>query len=167
MSTTYITSEDHLPEDTTGEVTIQVTDQETKEIFQTRARLSRQADDLDDPDTLTIMRGPHENTEEQWYIEVIETEPSTRPIDEAVLDKCITESQLESNVVTVRSEEVKALATYLVEVGEYDSVSEVVRTVFLNRLSETRSDLLDQYVNQRMDLKHEQMSQRLVGDDTK
>ncbi|GAA0281683.1 hypothetical protein [Halobacterium noricense] len=165
MSTTYITSEDHVPEDTDGEVTIQVTDQETKEIFQTRARLSRQADELDDPDMLTIMRGPHENTEEQWYIEVIETEPSTRPIDEAVLRKCIRESQSKSNVVTVRSEEVRALATYLVEVGEYDSVSEVVRTVFLNHLSETQSDLLDQYVSQRMDLKHEQMSQRLVGDD--
>jgi len=58
VSDQYITSEDHLPADTDGEISLQVTDQETKHIFTTRARIARDAAELDDPDPLTILRGP-------------------------------------------------------------------------------------------------------------
>ncbi|WP_424009317.1 hypothetical protein [Haloferax denitrificans] len=165
MSPQYITSEDHLPADTGGEVTVQVTNQETKEIFQTRARLSRDSHDLDDPEPLTVLRGPHENVEEQWYIEIIEADLDGAPVDDGVLDRCIEQSRTQSDVVTVRSEDVRALVTYLVETGEYDSVSEAVRTFVTQHLAETRPLLLDRYVERRVRLEQDDLSRRLTGGD--
>ncbi|WP_410767440.1 hypothetical protein [Haloferax sp. DFSO60] len=167
MSSQYITSEDHLPADTSGEVTIQVTNQETKEIFQTRARLSQDRGELDEPIPLTVLRGPHENTEEQWYIEVIEADIDVTPIDDQILDRCIEESRTKSDVVTVRSEDVRALVTYLVETGEYDSVSEAVRTFVRQHLAETRPELLERYVERRTTLEQEDLSRQLIGGDGK
>jgi len=165
MSPQYITSEDHLPSDTGGEVTVQVTNQETKEIFQTRARLSRDSHELDDPEPLTVLRGPHENVEEQWYIEIIEADLDGAPVDDRVLDRCIEQSRTQSDVVTVRSEDVRALVTYLVETGEYDSVSEAVRTFVTQHLAETRPLLLDRYVERRVRLEQDDLSRRLTGGD--
>jgi len=102
MSDQYITSEDHLPADTSGELTLQVMDQETKHIFTTRARIARDPDELTDPDQLTILRGPHENREEQWYIEIIETDVGEASVDETVLKECFEESQEGSDVLTAR-----------------------------------------------------------------
>lgn len=165
MSARYITSGDHLPADTSGEVTVQVTNQETKEIFRTSARLARDPEELDDPEPLTVLRGPHENTEEQWYIEVIEADLDAAPVDEAVLDRCIEESRSESDVVTVRSEDVRALVTYLVETGEHDSVSGAVRALVREHLAESRPALVDRYVERRARVERDELAREFTGSD--
>ena len=163
MSDQYITSEDHLPADTDGEISLQVTDQETKHIFTTRARIARDAAELDDPDPLTILRGPHENREEQWYIEIIEADISEPTVDEATLEACFERSREGSNVLTARGEDVKSLVTYLVETGEYDSVSTAVRSLLGEHLSETRPGLVDRYVELRTEREREDAEFRLGG----
>ena len=163
MSDQYITSEDHLPADTDGEITLQVTDQETKHIFTTRARIARDAAELNDPDPLTILRGPHENREEQWYIEVIEADISEPTVDEAALEACFERSREGSNVLTARGEDVKTLVTYLVETDEYDSVSNAVRSLLREHLSETRPGLVDRYVDLRTEREREEAELRLGG----
>ena len=163
MSDQYITSEDHLPADTDGEITLQVTDQRTKHIFTTRARIARDAAELDDPDPLTILRGPHENREDRWYIEVIEADISEPTVDEAALEACLERSREGSNVLTARGEDVKALVAYLVETGEYDSVSNAVRSLLRDHLSETRPELVDRYVDLRTEREREEAELRLGG----
>ena len=163
MSDQYITSEDHLPADTDGEISLQVTDQETKHIFTTRARIARDAAELDDPDPLIILRGPHENREEQWYIEIIEADISEPTVDEATLEACFERSREGSNVLTARGEDVKTLVTYLVETGEYDSVSTAVRSLLGEHLSETRPGLVDRYVELRTEREREDAEFRLGG----
>lgn len=41
MTAEYVTSEEHPPEDPSGEITLQVTASETKAIFTTRPRIAR------------------------------------------------------------------------------------------------------------------------------
>ncbi|RLM53835.1 hypothetical protein DVK02_10410 [Halobellus sp. Atlit-31R] len=166
MSDQYITSEDHLPADTDGEITLQVMDQETKHIFTTRARIARDPDELADPDPLTILRGPHENREEQWYVQIIETDVGEPSVDEAVLEACFEESREDSNVLTARGEDVKTLITYLVETGEYESVSTAVRSLLRDHLSETRPELVERYVDLRTEREREEMELRLGGGET-
>lgn len=163
MSDRYITSEDHLPADTNGQVTIQVMDQETKQIFQTRGWISRDPDELTDPAPLTILRGPHENREEQWYIEIVETELGEAAVDEDVLRECFRESREGSDVLTTRGEDVKALVSYLVETGEYDSVSNAVRSMLRDHLSETHPQLVEEYVDLRAEADRERTRLRLSG----
>ena len=163
MNDQYITSEDHLPADTDGELTLQVTDQDTKHIFTTRARIARDAAELDDPDPLTILRGPHENREEQWYIDIIEAEVSEPTLDEATLEACFERSREGSNVLTARGEDVKTLVSYLVETGEYDSVSTAVRSLLRAHLSETRPELVERYIDLRTEREREEMELRLGG----
>ncbi|MFC6874252.1 MULTISPECIES: hypothetical protein [Halobellus] len=165
MSDQYITSEDHLPADTDGEITMQVMDQETKHIFTTRARIARDPAELSDPAPLTILRGPHENREEQWYIEIIETDVEETSIDEDVLRECFRQSREGSNVLTARGEDVKTLVSYLVETGEYDSVSTAVRSLLRDHLSETRPELVDRYVDLRTEREREEMELRLRSGD--
>ena len=163
MNDQYITSEDHLPADTDGELTLQVTDQDTKHIFTTRARIARDVAELDDPDPLTILRGPHENREEQWYIDIIEAEVSEPTLDEATLEACFERSREGSNVLTARGEDVKTLVSYLVETGEYDSVSTAVRSLLRAHLSETRPELVERYIDLRTEREREEMELRLGG----
>jgi len=163
VSDQYITSEDHLPADTDGELTLQVMDQETKHIFTTRARIARDPSELTDPDPLTILRGPHENREEQWYIQIIETDVGEVSVDETVLKECFEESQEGSNVLTARGEDVKTLVSYLVETGEYDSVSTAVRSLLREHLSETRPELVERYVDLRTEREREEMELKLGG----
>jgi Arc/MetJ-type ribon-helix-helix transcriptional regulator len=163
VSDQYITSEDHLPADTDGEITLQVTDQRTKHIFTTRARIARDAAELDDPDPLTILRGPHENREDRWYIEVIEADISEPTVDEAALETCFERSREGSNVLTARGEDVKTLVAYLVETGEYESVSNAVRSLLRDHLSETRPELVDRYVDLRTEREREEAELRLGG----
>jgi Arc/MetJ-type ribon-helix-helix transcriptional regulator len=165
VSDQYITSEDHLPADTDGEITMQVMDQETKHIFTTRARIARDPAELSDPAPLTILRGPHENREEQWYIEIIETDVEETSIDEDVLRECFRQSREGSNVLTARGEDVKTLVSYLVETGEYDSVSTAVRSLLRDHLSETRPELVDRYVDLRTEREREEMELRLRSGD--
>ena len=150
VSDQYITSEDHLPAD-------------TKHIFTTRARIARDAGELDGPDPLTILRGPHENREEQWYIEIIEADISEPSVDEATLEACFERSREGSNVLTARGDDVKTLVSYLVETGEYDSVSKAVRSLLGDHLSETRPELVDRYVDLRTEHEREAAELRLGG----
>lgn len=162
MPDEYITSETNIPPDVdTGEINIQITDKETKEIFSTRARISRDPDELTDPDPLTVMKGPHENTEEQWYIDILETDPESGYIDRDVLRTVMDETESDETVINTRSEEVKTLLRYLVETGQYSSISQASRTIMYEYLTDNYADLVDEYVN----LKVKREQRKLVGDD--
>lgn len=160
MTTEYATSEEHLPEDLSGDVTLQVTDKATKEIFVTRARIARDAEELADPDPLTVVRGPHENIEEQWFIQIIADAEGAR-IDRDVLRESIRRSREDSNVVNARSDDLRALLLYLVETGEYDSVSAAVREIIHDHLASTHPGLVDEYIDLRAELDRDEMATRL------
>lgn len=162
MSDEYVTSETNIPSNVDNEeVNIQITDKETKEIFNTRARISRDSEDLSDPVPLTVVKGPHENTEEQWYIDILETDPDSGYVDRDVLRTVVEETEEDETVINTRSEEVKTLLRYLVETGEYSSVSQASRTIMYEYLTENHSELVDEYV----DLKVKREQRKLVGDD--
>lgn len=161
MTTEYATSEEHLPEDLSGDVTLQVTDKATKEIFVTRARIARDAGDLADPEPLTVVRGPHENIEEQWYIEIIETGADEPEVDREALRESIRRSKEGSNVVNARSDDLRALLLYLVETGTYDSVSEAVREILHDHLTAAHPGLVDEYVDLRAELERDDITTRL------
>jgi hypothetical protein len=166
--TEYITTEDHVPEDTSGEVSIQVTDQETKEIFETRARIAPTKAELHDPDPLTILRGPHENVEDQWYIEFLDDVRgggATVDVDTRLLRECMQRSHEESNVLTARSDDLKAMLGYLVENGEFDSISTAMRTLLGDHLSAEYPELVDEYVELRAELERDEVALRLRGRD--
>jgi len=165
VSDRYITSEDHLPADTSGELTLQVMDQATKHIFMTRARIARDPESLADPDPLIILRGPHENREEQWYIEILETKTEEPSVNETVLKECLRESREGSDVITARGEDTKTLVSYLVETGEYSSVSNAVRSLLRDHLSEIRPELVERYVDLRTEHEREDIELRLSGGD--
>ncbi|HET7325132.1 MAG TPA: hypothetical protein VFJ06_12445, partial [Halococcus sp.] len=111
----YVTAEDEVPEVPAEAVTIQVTDEETKEIFRTRATIAAEPDDLTDPAPLTVVRGPHENIQEQLYIEVLDAEMDGREIEQDLLRESIQQSRNGSNIVNARSDDLRALLVYLVE----------------------------------------------------
>ncbi len=165
--TEYITSEDHVPDDTSGEITIQVTDQETKQIFETRARIAPTAAELSNPQPLTILRGPHENVEDQWYIQFLDADIGGDgvDVDTDLLRECLEQSREESNVLTARSEDVKAMVQYLVESGEYESVSVAVRSLLRDHLAEEYSELVDEYVSLRAERERDEVALRLRGRD--
>jgi len=156
--TQYSTAEENLPDDTDGEIRLQVTDTNTKEIFVTRARVSRSATDLDDPEPLTVVRGPHENIKEDWYIEILESNPELEDIDDEVLRECIEYSRSESNVINARSEDARALLQYLVAVGEFESVSDAVRTIINAYMQDTYPELLDAYLDAKAEQLRDEMS---------
>jgi hypothetical protein len=164
MTAAYTTSEEYLPENPDGEVTLQVTDENTKEIFTTRAYISQDPEKLSDPEPLTIVRGPHESVEEKMFIEILETEIDEIEIDRKVLNECIRQSQENSNVINARSEELRALLLYLVETRRYSSVSEAVRGLLEDHLADNYSDLVDEYVDVRTELEREELSSKLGGD---
>ena len=165
--TEYITSEDHVPDDTSGEITIQVTDQETKQIFETRARIAPTAAELSNPQPLTILRGPHENVEDQWYIQFLDADigGSGVDVDTDLLRECLEQSREGSNVLTARSEDVKAMVQYLVESGEYESVSVAVRSLLRDHLAEEHPELVDEYVSLRAERERDEVELRLRGRD--
>ncbi len=156
--TQYSTAEENLPEDTDGEIRLQVTDTNTKEIFVTRARVSRSATDLDDPEPLTVVRGPHENIKEDWHIEILESNPDLNDIDDEILRDCIEYSRRESNVINARSEDARALLQYLVAVGEFESVSDAVRTIINAYMQDTYPELLDAYLDAKAEQLRDEMS---------
>lgn len=164
MARAYRTSEEYLPEDTEGEITLQVTDTESREIFRTRARVSRDADELTDPEPLTVVRGPHENIEEQWYIEFIETDVEEGEIDQILLLRCLEEAREESDLLNARSEELRAMLLYLVRDGEFESISEAVRSLLSAQLSSEYSALVEEYVETRTAVERESVTAALRGD---
>jgi hypothetical protein len=167
MCAAYTTSEEYLPDDTDaeGEVTLQVTDAESREIFRTRARVSRDRDELSSPEPLTVVKGPHENIEEEWYIEIIETEGSPNRVDTDLLRRCIVEAREESDLLNARSEELRAMVSYLVRTGEFDSTSDAVRSLLSAQLTDAYPDLVDEYVEERTAVEREAVSSALRGGD--
>ncbi|WP_096389878.1 hypothetical protein [Halopenitus persicus] len=152
MPGTYVTSETNLPPDPEdGEIRLQVTDQHTKEIFDTRARVSRDPDSLADPEPLTVLKGPHENVEERWYIDVIETDVEEPDVDVDLLESIMDETAAENNVINTRSREVKAILLYLERTGEFESVSEASRQLMLDHLAEEYPELLEAYIDRKVE----------------
>ncbi|SDX82582.1 hypothetical protein [Halopenitus persicus] len=152
MPGTYVTSETNLPPDPEdGEIRLQVTDQHTKEIFDTRARVSRDPDSLEDPEPLTVLKGPHENVEERWYIDVIETDVEEPDVDVELLESIMDETAARNNVINTRSREVKAILLYLERTGEFESVSEASRQLMLDHLAEEYPELLEAYIDRKVE----------------
>ncbi|ADB62988.1 MULTISPECIES: hypothetical protein [Haloterrigena] len=161
MAGKYITSESNLPDDPEGEeIQLQVSDEETKEIFNIRAKIDRDPDNLVDPDTLTVVKGPHENTEEEWYLDVLETD-SGDPVDTELLESTMTALEEQSTVINTRSKEVKTLLQYLTEKGEYDSVSEASRTIMLEYLSDTYPELVSEYIDLKVQSERNELANEL------
>jgi Arc/MetJ-type ribon-helix-helix transcriptional regulator len=160
----YVTSEDELEELPDDEVTIQITDKSTKEIFRTRAKVADEPDDLSDPAPLTVVRGPHENVQEQWYIEILDASVDGEGIDRELLRESIQQSRTESNIVNARSDDLRSLLVYLVKTGEYASVSEGVREILLDHLSADHPDLIEAYAEVRAELDREDLTAMLDGD---
>lgn len=161
MAGKYITSESNLPDDPEGEeIQLQVSDEETKEIFDIRAKIDRDPDNLTDPVSLTVVKGPHENTEEKWYLDVLETDDGD-PIDTELLESTMTDVEEQSTVINTRSKEVKTLLQYLTEKGEFDSVSEASRTIMLEYLSDTYPDLVSEYIDLKVQSERNELAAEL------
>lgn len=165
MCSAYTTSEEYLPEDTDGEVTLQVTDTESRAIFRTRAHVSRDPGDLSSPEPLTVVKGPHENTEEEWYIEIIETDLEGEQINDETLRRAIVEAREESDLLNARSEEIRAVLLYLVRTDEYDSLSEAVRSLLSAQLSTEYPDLVERYVEERTQIERDAVESSFRGTD--
>lgn len=165
MARTYTTSEEYLPEDTDGEITLQVTDTESREIFRTRARVSRDPADLADAVPLTVVKGPHENRQEQWYIDFIETDVGESHVDEELLRECLYEARDGSDLMNARSEELRAMLQYLVRTGEYGSLSDAVRSLLSAQLSREYPELVEEYVDIRTAVERESVASAFQGDE--
>ncbi len=136
----YITAEEHVPDDGEGETVLQIRDAETKEIFRTRARIAKEPSRLDDPQPLSVVRGPHENTAEQWYVELVDD-----AVDEDRLRRIAREQQEGSNVINTRSDDLAVLLRYLVEADHYESTSAAARELMFERLADAHPSLLEAY----------------------
>lgn len=157
----YVTSENNLPDDPIGsEIQIQISDEQTKEILDVRARVDRDPDTLTDPETLTVVKGPHENTEEEWYIDILET-TDDESVDTELLESTMQSLDGESTVINTRSKEVKTLLQYLTDNGEFDSVSEASRTIMLEYLSDTYPDLVNEYIDLKVQSERSELAETL------
>jgi hypothetical protein len=156
----YTTSEEHLPEEPEGEVTLQVTDTESREIFWTRARVARDAEALAEPEPLTVVRGPHENIEEEWHVEILETDVEER-VDVALLRECIEETREGSDLLNARSAELRAMLEYLVRCEEYDSLSDAVRSLLSAQFAEQYPALVEEYVDERTSIERDEIAATL------
>lgn len=157
MSNQYITAKEQLPESEKGETVLQVRDAETKKIFYSRVRIAKDPAELDQPDPLSVVKGPHENTKEQWYIEFIDETTVT----EDRLERLIREQQTRSNVINTRSNDLNVLLRYLVETGQYESTAEAARTLVLERLAEEHSPLLETYADLKSELESDPLRDAL------
>lgn len=165
MTKEYITSEEYLPDDLGSDVTFQVTDRETKEIFTTRARVAAEPTDLDDPDRLTVVRGPHENIEEEWFIEILEADVDSEGIDRDVLRERVRQAREESNIVNTRADDVMAMLEYLVDRGRYESVSDAARHMLREHLRETYPELVEAYIEARTAVERDDLASELGGEE--
>ena len=161
MAGKYITSESNLPDNPEGEeIQLQVSDEETKEIFDIRAKIDRDPDNLTDPVALTVVKGPHENTEEEWYLDVLETDDGDS-IDTELLESTMNDVEEQSTVINTRSKEVKTLLQYLTEKGEFESVSEASRTIMLEYLSDTYPELVSEYIDLKVQSERNELADEL------
>jgi hypothetical protein len=145
--TEYVTFEEDLPTDTDGEVTLRAREAETGETVRARVRLSEDADSLSDPQPLTVVRDPREDVE-----------------DRERLRDCVERARRGSNVVNARSTDLKALLLYLVEEGEYDSVSEAVRRLVTDHVAAEHPALLEAYVDVRAEFERDSLVESLKSD---
>lgn len=143
MEREYITSQERLPADLEGEVTLQLSDAQTREIFETRARVAEDPDELTDPVPLVVRSGPHEDNPERWYVELIESPEDA--VDHDLLRRCIEDTRSESNVINARSADLKAVLAYLVETGTFDSRSAAARTLLARQLVAEYRPVLEAY----------------------
>lgn len=143
MSNQYITAEEHLPDTEETETVLQVRDAETKEIFHSRARIAKDPTQLEQPKSLSVVKGPHETTAEQWYIEFVDETTTT----EERLEQLLEEQADRSNVINTRSSDLNVLLRYLVETGQYESTADATRELLFERLAEEHPSLLETYVD--------------------
>lgn len=153
MSSQYITAEEQLPETEGVETVLQVRDAETKEIFHTRARVAKEPSRLDRPEPLSVVKGPHEDTAERWFIEFVDESGSV----EERLERLVAEQETRSNVVNTRSDDLNVLLRYLVETGHYGSTADAARELCFEQLADDHPSLLETYA----ELKREQESDPL------
>jgi Arc/MetJ-type ribon-helix-helix transcriptional regulator len=165
MTKEYVTSEEHLPDDLGTEVTFQVTDRATKEIFTTRARVSADPEDLVDPDRLTVVRGPHENIEEEWYIEILEADVESEGVDRDALLERVRRAREQSNIVNTRADDVMAMLDYLVDRGQYESVSDAARHMLREHLRDTHPDLVEAYIEARTAVERDDLASELGSEE--
>lgn len=143
MSNTYITAEKHLPDAEGTETVLQVRDAETKQIFHPRARVAKDPTELEQPEPLSVVKGPHETTREQWYIEFVD---ETDDI-ETRLETLLEDQQERSNVVNTRSSDLCVLLRYLVDDGQYDSTAAAARSLLFAGLADEHPSVLETYAD--------------------
>lgn len=164
MAGKYVTSANDLPEDPEGEeIRLQVSDEETKEIFDVKAKIDRNPENLTDPERLTVVKGPHENIEEEWYLEMIETDDGEH-VDVELLESTMEQVADQSTVINTRSKEVKTLLQYLTERGKFESVSEASRTIMLEYLSDTYPELVSEYIDLKVESERDELANELRED---
>ncbi|MDG5758298.1 hypothetical protein QA600_02975 [Natronococcus sp. A-GB1] len=89
------------------------------------------------------MRGPHETTKEQWYIEFVDETTTTEERLEQLLEKQADRS----NVINTRSGDLDVLLQYLVETGQYESTADATRELLFKQLADEYPSLLETYVD--------------------
>ncbi|MDJ1433276.1 hypothetical protein [Halostagnicola sp. A-GB9-2] len=107
-----------------------------------------------------MVKGPHENTEEEWYIDIIETDEADN-IDVELLEATMEEIEGQSTVINTRSKEVKTLLQYLAEKGEFQSVSEASRSIMLQHLSENYPALVREYIDLKVQSERSDLAEEL------
>ncbi|MFD1562318.1 ubiD operon protein [Haloarchaeobius amylolyticus] len=158
----YITAEEHLPDEECTETTLQITDAETKRIFEARVRIAREPDELTDPQRLTVVTGPHETVSKEWYVELLD-EIDAAGINEDLLRRLAREQETTSNIVNTRSDDLKVVLTYLVESGQYESTAEALRELAFEQLAEDRPALLEAYDTVRTEFEADPLRRALMG----
>jgi hypothetical protein len=153
MSNQYIIAEEHLPSAEQTETMLQIRDAETKEIFHSRAHIAKDPTQLEQPKSLSVVKGPHETTKEQWYIEFIDETSTT----EKRLERLLDEQSERSNIINTRSSNLSVLLRYLVETGQYESTAHATRELLFKQLANEHPSLLETYT----DLKREYESDPL------
>jgi hypothetical protein len=160
MSKEYVTAEEQLADAGEGETVLQIRDAETKEIFRTRARIAREPERLADPAPLRVVGGPHETSEEQWYVELLPADD----VDEGRLRRLADDQQDASNVVNTRSDDLKVLLRYLVETGQYESTAAATRALAFEGLAASRPSLLEIYDDVRTEFEADPLRDALEDD---
>lgn len=160
MSSHYITSAEHLPEESQTETTLQITDAQTKRIFEARVRIAQDPAKLTDPEPVTVVAGPHESVSETRYIELLD-ETDAAGLDRELLTRLATEQESNSNILNTRSDDLSVLLRYLVETGEYDSTADALREMAFDYLAAERPALLDTYAEVRDELDDDPLGRAL------
>ncbi|MFB1066239.1 ubiD operon protein [Natrinema sp. H-ect4] len=164
MSNHYITAEEHLPDEDLTETTLQITDAETKRIFEARVRIARDPDELTDPQPLRVVAGPHEDVSEERYVELID-EIDSEGINEDRLHRLAREQETASNIVNTRSDDLKVVLHYLVESGQYDSTAEALREISFQYFAENRPALLETYEDVRTEFEADPLRRALTDEE--